>query len=321
MFDMDRFKTSTTRWATPWATRCCARWAARAATALRRRPTSWRAWAATSSRCCCHGADADARQASRAKILKALEAPLVVDGQTMDIAASIGIARFPEHGEDAQALMRAADVAMYAAKRGKTATRSTTRDHDSASRSTSRCWANCAARWSATSCVLHYQPKMRLARPQGERRRGAGALAPPDARLRAAGASSSRSPSRPATSARSRAGCCDEAIAPVRRVAPRGAGTCSVGEHLGARPATRSLPEHVSRRCSPRTRCRPALLCLEITESGLMDDPARAQPTLRRLRDAGRRDCRSTTTAPATRRWPTSSSCRSRAEDRPQRSC
>src|SRR5678815_2495970 len=54
------------------------------------------------------------------KIQKALEEPLVIDGQPMDMAASIGIARFPEHGEDASALMRAADVAMYEAKRAKT---------------------------------------------------------------------------------------------------------------------------------------------------------------------------------------------------------
>ena len=54
------------------------------------------------------------------KILKAMEAPLVIDGQRMDITVSIGIATYPEHGEDAAALMRAADIAMYAAKRDKT---------------------------------------------------------------------------------------------------------------------------------------------------------------------------------------------------------
>ena len=51
------------------------------------------------------------------KILKGLEAPFVVDGQQMDIAASIGISTFPEHGADGPALLRAAVVAMYDAKR------------------------------------------------------------------------------------------------------------------------------------------------------------------------------------------------------------
>src|SRR5204863_6485185 len=53
------------------------------------------------------------------KILKALEERLVIDGQSMDIAASIGIAMYPQHGDDAASLVRAADVAMYVAKRNK----------------------------------------------------------------------------------------------------------------------------------------------------------------------------------------------------------
>ena len=53
------------------------------------------------------------------KILQALEHPFVVDGRNIDVGASIGIAHWPEHGEEAETLMRHADVAMYAAKRGK----------------------------------------------------------------------------------------------------------------------------------------------------------------------------------------------------------
>jgi len=52
-----------------------------------------------------------------AKILEALETPFVVDEHTLEISASIGIALSPEHGADGSILMRAADVAMYAAKR------------------------------------------------------------------------------------------------------------------------------------------------------------------------------------------------------------
>jgi EAL domain-containing protein (putative c-di-GMP-specific phosphodiesterase class I) len=48
-----------------------------------------------------------------------MEQPIVIDGQSMDTGSSIGIARYPEHGDDASELMRAADVAMYAAKRAK----------------------------------------------------------------------------------------------------------------------------------------------------------------------------------------------------------
>jgi diguanylate cyclase (GGDEF)-like protein len=40
----------------------------------------------------------------------------VVDELSLEVGASIGIARFPEDGEDSHALMRCADIAMYAAK-------------------------------------------------------------------------------------------------------------------------------------------------------------------------------------------------------------
>ncbi|HXG20165.1 MAG TPA: EAL domain-containing protein [Methylomirabilota bacterium] len=51
------------------------------------------------------------------RILNVLEHTFVVDGHTLTVGASIGIALFPEHGEDADTLMRRADIAMYAAKR------------------------------------------------------------------------------------------------------------------------------------------------------------------------------------------------------------
>ena len=51
------------------------------------------------------------------KILQALGPPLVLDGHVLSVGASIGIAICPDHAEDATALLRHADVAMYAAKR------------------------------------------------------------------------------------------------------------------------------------------------------------------------------------------------------------
>src|SRR5579884_1474710 len=50
------------------------------------------------------------------KILKHFLSPFVVDCLSLEIGASLGIALFPEHGEDANNLMRRADMAMYAAK-------------------------------------------------------------------------------------------------------------------------------------------------------------------------------------------------------------
>jgi diguanylate cyclase (GGDEF)-like protein len=52
-----------------------------------------------------------------ADIARGLEAPILYEGQPLDVGASIGIALFPEHGTDAEALVRNADIAMYVAKR------------------------------------------------------------------------------------------------------------------------------------------------------------------------------------------------------------
>ena len=50
------------------------------------------------------------------KILRAIEQPIEADGQWLDVGASIGIARFPEHGDKPDTLISRADVAMYLAK-------------------------------------------------------------------------------------------------------------------------------------------------------------------------------------------------------------
>jgi diguanylate cyclase (GGDEF)-like protein len=50
------------------------------------------------------------------RILKVLEEPVVVGGLALQVEASIGIAMFPEHGRTVDAVMRAADVAMYVTK-------------------------------------------------------------------------------------------------------------------------------------------------------------------------------------------------------------
>jgi len=52
-------------------------------------------------------------------IRETLEAPVVVEGQMVQVGASIGIALCPAHGTDAQTLLRHADVAMYMAKRAR----------------------------------------------------------------------------------------------------------------------------------------------------------------------------------------------------------
>ena len=50
------------------------------------------------------------------KILKALQEPFEIEGHAINISCSIGIAIFPDHGEDELTLIKNADDAMYFSK-------------------------------------------------------------------------------------------------------------------------------------------------------------------------------------------------------------
>ena len=51
------------------------------------------------------------------KLLKVMSPPFKIGDNTLSCACSIGVAMYPQHGEDVASLCRSADVAMYAAKR------------------------------------------------------------------------------------------------------------------------------------------------------------------------------------------------------------
>ena len=55
-------------------------------------------------------------RSSPERVRTQLERPFAIGGLTLEVEASIGIALFPEHGEDVETLMRHADVAMYVSK-------------------------------------------------------------------------------------------------------------------------------------------------------------------------------------------------------------
>ncbi|MBW3551403.1 MAG: EAL domain-containing protein, partial [Proteobacteria bacterium] len=63
---------------------------------------------------------ADPRDAARVagKLIEAIERPIVVDGHELGISASIGIALFPQDGNDTATVTRNADAALYHAKDG-----------------------------------------------------------------------------------------------------------------------------------------------------------------------------------------------------------
>jgi len=50
------------------------------------------------------------------KLITALQAPMLIEGHELTVSTSVGIAIFPEDGEDTSTLLKHADVAMYCAK-------------------------------------------------------------------------------------------------------------------------------------------------------------------------------------------------------------
>jgi diguanylate cyclase (GGDEF)-like protein/PAS domain S-box-containing protein len=60
-------------------------------------------------------------QATALRLVEALRAPFDIDDVSLQIDTSIGIAMFPDHAGDEETLIRLADVAMYVAKRRRTA--------------------------------------------------------------------------------------------------------------------------------------------------------------------------------------------------------
>ena len=53
------------------------------------------------------------------RMLVAIKEPLQIDGHLIEVSASLGVAMFPQHGEDELALITHSDAAMYEAKRQK----------------------------------------------------------------------------------------------------------------------------------------------------------------------------------------------------------
>ena len=62
------------------------------------------------------GSTGDAIRAAGAAIVQAFQRPLLVDGRELIVSVSVGASMFPDHGQDPDALLKAADVALFNAK-------------------------------------------------------------------------------------------------------------------------------------------------------------------------------------------------------------
>jgi diguanylate cyclase (GGDEF)-like protein len=91
-----------------------------------------------------------------------LDKPISLDGVTVRIGASIGVAIAPLHGSSPADLLRSADVAMYNAKVSRTAVRTYLAENDPNSRERLAMIDELRAAIASRELTLHYQPQLDL---------------------------------------------------------------------------------------------------------------------------------------------------------------
>ena len=155
---------------------------------------------------CMPRSNVEAAMAVAERLCALLQMPITLDEHTVDVSAGVGIATFPEHAGTADLLLGRAELAMYSAK----AKQSGVTVYHSALDSSSEGLAVAAGRAAhgdrrGPSCASTCSPSSRstAARSSAPKRWCAGSIR---AAACSARASSSPSPSRPASSARSPAG-------------------------------------------------------------------------------------------------------------------
>ncbi|MDH3318120.1 MAG: EAL domain-containing protein [Betaproteobacteria bacterium] len=221
------------------------------------------------------------------KVLETLAEPYHLAGSEAFATASIGIATFPGDGDDAEDLLRNADMAMY---RAKESTRNTfcffTAEMNL--RSAERMQLNNDLRHAIerSEFVLHYQPKVELA---------SGALTGFEALLRWNHPTRGLVPPGQFVAALEESGLIapvgewvlKEACAQIGRWQRAGLVPVPVAVNLSAKQFRRHDLDKLVSGALAAAGVAPALLELEITESCLMEDPDQAVRLLNRLRDAG----------------------------------
>jgi diguanylate cyclase (GGDEF)-like protein len=220
-------------------------------------------------------------------IVAALEDPVSYEGQPLDVGTSVGIARFPQHGGDAQTLVRNADIAMYVAKRNKTGLAIYNAYYDTTQQQHLSLLGELRRAIERQELRLLYQPKVSL-----------------------------RSSNVSAVEALIRWVHPDKGVILPAHFIPFAEHTgyikiltrwvlaevvrqcgewlsnglqLQISANISARDLmNRDLPEQIAALLAEH--CVPAgLICLEITESGFMEDPAHAQKVLERLSGMGLR--------------------------------
>jgi diguanylate cyclase (GGDEF)-like protein len=230
------------------------------------------------------GADAATAQEVAARIGKAFEAPLTLDDQTVDLSAGLGIACWPAHGADADTLLSRAEVAMYAAKRRTAGAQLYEAALDNASGETLSLLSELRQAVEGGQLRLFLQPKVDLA---------SGALCGAEALVRWQHPTRGLVPPLQFIPFAEQTGFIRQlTLWMFHEVARHQAALAAMGvAKVSINLSTRDLldvelPEKLDTLLALH-RASARGLCLEITESAIMDDPERAEATLRRLAERG----------------------------------
>ena len=107
-----------------------------------------------------HGDDA---AVTARKILRAMSSPHIIDDTSLDINVSIGGSAYPADGQDAESLVRRADVAMYEAKQhGRNSYQSFRKEMTTRMEKRTLLEADLRSALGRNEFLLHYQPKINL---------------------------------------------------------------------------------------------------------------------------------------------------------------
>jgi diguanylate cyclase (GGDEF)-like protein len=220
------------------------------------------------------------------RIRQALLGPFTVDGVTVRVAASVGVALFPRHGTEVSTLLRRADIAMYSAKDSQSGYRVYSEADDSlGGQDRLRTLEDLRQTIYARQLTIHYQPKVdsKTARVTGVEalvrwQHPTRGLLAPDVFLPLAEDGGLMRELTAAVLEQS----LDQVVA--WRAASR---RLSVAVNLSASSLVDlELPERVGEMLAQRDLPASALE-LEITEDFLMGDRERAREILTRLRELG----------------------------------
>jgi diguanylate cyclase (GGDEF)-like protein len=219
-------------------------------------------------------------------ITHALELPATLQGHVVDVRASIGIAVFPEHGNEGATLLRRADIAMYAAKRDNSGVAIWDENEDKHSSDRLSLLSDLRKAVDNDELTLAYQPKVMLRGSGGElytealvrwRHPTRGLVAPIEFIPFAEQTGYIRAITHWVL-AHAVAQCAEWRFSGLRM---------NVSINLSARDLMdATLPDRVATLLH-RHKCAAQWISLEITESAILDDPAHAIRNLERLHALG----------------------------------